>query len=64
MAIVCDDELGGDARIDGTRIGANHVVQFHDAGYSIQEIADEFDLELEEVEEAIEYAQKHDVRRD
>jgi uncharacterized protein (DUF433 family) len=64
MAIVQDDELGGDARIDGTRIGVYHIMQYRDAGYSISDIADEFSLNVEEVEEAVQYAQHHDVRCD
>ena len=64
MAIVRDDELGGDARIDGTRIGVYHIMQYRDAGYSIPDIADEFSLTVEEVEEAVEYAQHHDVSCD
>jgi uncharacterized protein (DUF433 family) len=64
MAIVRDDLLGGDARIEGTRIGVYHVLQYRDSGYSIQDIADEFGLEVEEGEEAVEYAKEHDVSRD
>lgn len=39
-------------------------MQYRDAGYSKQEMADESDLDEEEVEEAAEYAQHHDVSLD
>lgn len=56
MTIVTDSEMGGDARIAGHRIAVYHIVQFHDAGFSPSEIADEFDLNRVEVREALAYA--------
>jgi uncharacterized protein (DUF433 family) len=64
MTILRDNKLGGDARIEGTRIGVYHICQYRDAGYSIQEIADEYELAVEEVKEAVEYARHHDVDLD
>jgi uncharacterized protein (DUF433 family) len=61
MGIVEDSEMGGDARIEGHRIGVYHIQQFADAGFSLEEIADEFDLLVDEVEEALEYASENDV---
>lgn len=61
MTITKDDEMGGAARIEGHRIAVYHVVQYRDAGYSPQDIADEFDLDIAEVREAVEYAEEHGV---
>lgn len=57
MTIICDDELGGDARIEGHRIAVYHIMDFVEAGFTVEEIAEDFDLKVEEVEEAIEYAE-------
>lgn len=64
MTIVTDEQMGGDARIDGTRIAVYHIVQYRDAGYEPEEIADEFHLDREQVIKALEYADAHDVRAD
>lgn len=61
MAIVRDDEiLGGDPRIDGTRIGVLHVYELVVAGeHSPADIADQLDLTLGQVYEALAYYYNH-----
>jgi len=61
MTIVTDSEMGGDARIKGTRIAVYHIVQYSEAGFTRNEIADEFEIEREEVDEALNYAKEHDI---
>lgn len=61
MTIVEDYETGGAARVEGHWIAVYHVVQYRDAGFSPEEIAAEFDLAVDEVDEALEYAGEHDV---
>lgn len=58
MVIVEDEEMGGDARIEGTRIAVYHVMDYVEAGYSPEEIADEFGLDVYEIEAAVEYAEE------
>lgn len=49
--------LGGDPRIEGTRIGVLHVYQrYVQAGDSAETIADSYDLSLAEVHAALAYA--------
>jgi len=48
----------GDARLAGHRIAVYHIVQYHDSGFEIPDIAAEFDISEDLVEEALEYA-KH-----
>lgn len=59
MTIVTDDKLGGEARVEGTRIGVYHIVQYHRGGETVEEIAAEFELEESTVERALEYAENH-----
>lgn len=61
MGIVEDSEMCGDARVAGHRIGVYHIVQYVESGFSPEEIAEEFDLPIEEVQEALEYAEENDV---
>ena len=61
MTIVTDEEMGGEPRIEGHRIAVYHIMQYDDAGYEAAEIAEDFDLSVEEVREALEYAERHDV---
>ena len=56
MTIVLDEEMGVDARLEGHRIAVYHIVQYRDSGYSVDEISDEFDIDVELVEAALEYA--------
>jgi uncharacterized protein (DUF433 family) len=48
--------LGGKPRIAGRRISVQHVVMLHDrAGWTADEIASEFDLDLADVYAALAY---------
>lgn len=57
MTITRDDGiLGGEPRIDGTRVGVRHVAaRVIDAGHSPAHVADQFDLTLSAVYEALSY---------
>lgn len=59
MTIVKDAEMGGDARLEGHRIAVYHLAQYKEAGFSSEEIAAEFGLEVQEVQEALEYAEEN-----
>jgi uncharacterized protein (DUF433 family) len=51
-----EDVLGGEPRIDGTRIGVRHVAaRVIDAGQSPAYVADQLDLPLASVYEALAY---------
>lgn len=51
-----DDVLGGDPRIDGTRVGVLHVHELAvDGGHSPADVADQFDLSLADVYAALAY---------
>lgn len=50
------DILGGEPRIEGTRIGVRHVAgNVVDGGYSPAYVADQLDIALTEVYEALAY---------
>jgi uncharacterized protein (DUF433 family) len=57
MAITRDDAiLGGEPRIDGTRIGVRHVAaRVIDGGQTPAHVADQLDITLAEVYEALSY---------
>jgi uncharacterized protein (DUF433 family) len=57
MTVVSDEEvLGGEPRIDGTRVGVRHVaVRVVDAGRSPASVADQLDVPLGAVYEALAY---------
>jgi uncharacterized protein (DUF433 family) len=57
MAITRDDDvLGGEPRIDGTRVGVRHVAaRTVDGGQSPAHVADQLDLSLAAVYEALAY---------
>lgn len=61
MTITCDEEiLGGEPRIDGTRIGVRHVAaRVIDSGQSPAYVADQIDITLSEVYEALSYYYSH-----
>jgi len=61
MTIVRDEDvLGGEPRLDGTRIGVRHVAGLVvDGGRSAAYVADQFDLSLAEVHEALSYYYDH-----
>jgi len=51
-----DDVLGGEPRIDGTRVGVRHVsARVIDAGQSPAYVADQLDIPLASVYEALSY---------
>lgn len=55
-----DDVLGGEPRIYGTRVGVRHVAALViDAGESPAYTADQFDIPLAEVYEALSYYYAH-----
>ncbi|WP_424004710.1 DUF433 domain-containing protein [Haloarcula salina] len=57
MSITCDDEiLGGEPRIDGTRVGVRHVAtRVLDSDSTPAHVADQFDISLSQVYEALSY---------
>jgi len=61
MAITRDEDvLGGEPRIDGTRIGVRHVAaRVVDSGRSPAHVADQFDVSLADVYEALSYYYAH-----
>ncbi|ERG90077.1 MAG: hypothetical protein J07HQW1_00090 [Haloquadratum walsbyi J07HQW1] len=61
MTIVRDDNvLGGDPRINGTRVGVRHVAaRVINGGQSPAHVADQFDLPLSDVYEALSYYHGH-----
>jgi uncharacterized protein (DUF433 family) len=61
MTIVRDPEiLGGEPRIEGTRIGVRHVAaRVIDTGRSPAYVADQFDLSLAEMYDALSYYYAH-----
>jgi uncharacterized protein (DUF433 family) len=50
-----EDTLGGEPRIEGSRIGVSHVVQYYENEWGIEKISRELDLEPLEVVKALEY---------
>lgn len=61
MTITCDDEiLGGEPRIDGTRVAVRHVAaRVVDQGSSPAHVADQFDISLSSVYAALSYYYDH-----
>jgi uncharacterized protein (DUF433 family) len=55
-----DDVLGGEPRIAGTRVGVRHVAgRVIDSGQSPAHVADQFDISLSDVYEALSYYYSH-----
>jgi uncharacterized protein (DUF433 family) len=55
-----EDVLGGEPRIDGTRIGVRHVAaRVIDSGQSPAHVADQLDVPLADVYEALSYYYGH-----
>jgi len=55
-----DDVLGGDPRIEGTRVGVLHVYELVVEGeHSPVDVADQLDLSLGEVYSALAYYHEH-----
>jgi uncharacterized protein (DUF433 family) len=69
MPIVSDDEvLGGDPRIEGTRIGVLRVAELVLAGYPVEDVADQYEISPADAYDAMAYYHRHssemnDVRR-
>lgn len=65
-----DDVLGGEPRIDETRVGVRHVAaRVIDSGQSPAYVADQLDLSLAEVYESLSYyydhvEEMHDLERE
>jgi uncharacterized protein (DUF433 family) len=61
MSITRDDDiLGGEPRLEGTRIGVRHVAaRVIEAGQSPAHVADQFDITLADVYEALSYYYAH-----
>ena len=61
MSIIqTDDVLGGEPRINGTRVGVRHVAaRVIDSGRSPAHVADQFDVALAEVYESLSYYYDH-----
>lgn len=61
MGIVKTEEvLGGEPRIEGTRIGVRHVAsRVLETGSSMASVADQFDISLADVYEAMAYYYSH-----
>lgn len=57
MTIVKDQDIRfGKPTVQGTRIAVKDVVEtFYDAGRSVKEIAEDYQIEEKEVEEALRY---------
>ena len=55
-----DDVLGGEPRIDGTRIGVRHVAaRVIDSGQTPAHVADQLDVSLANVYESLSYYYAH-----
>lgn len=55
-----DDVLGGEPRIDGTRVGVRHVAALViESGQSPAYTADQFEISMAEVYEALSYYYAH-----
>lgn len=61
MTVVQDEDvLGGEPRVEGTRVGVRHVAEGTvDRGRSPAHVADQLDLSLAEVYEALAYYYSH-----
>lgn len=55
-----EDVLGGEPRIDGTRVGVRHVAaRVADSGQSAAHVADQLDVSLAAVYESLSYYYAH-----
>ncbi len=61
MTVIRDEDvLGGEPRIDGTRIGVRHVAgRVIDSGQSPAHVADQLDVSLADVYESLSYYYAH-----
>lgn len=60
MAVVkSEDVRSGKPVISGTRVAVEDVVRsFYDAGRSVEEIAEDYEISFDEAEEALRYSRK------
>lgn len=59
-SIISSEEiLGGEPRIEETRIGVSHIVQYYEEGWNVEKISRELNLEPIEVIKALEYYYKN-----
>lgn len=56
--ISSEEVLGGEPRIEGTRVGVSHVVQYYEKGWGVEKISRELNLEPIEVIKVLEYYYK------
>ena len=54
-----DGVLGGEPRLDGTRIGVRHVYELVEGDYPPGDVADQLDLSLGQVYSALAYYHDH-----
>jgi uncharacterized protein (DUF433 family) len=54
-----EDTFGGEPRVEETRIGVSHIVQYYENNWSIDKISRELNLEPLEVVKALEYYYKN-----
>ena len=55
-----DEVLGGEPRIEGTRVGVFHVYELVvDGGHPVADVADQLELSLGEVYSALAYYHEH-----
>lgn len=60
MSIICDDLMSGSARVEDTRIRVLDVVEKYEAlGYRPEQIAEEFNIDVSEVYDALSYYEKN-----
>jgi uncharacterized protein (DUF433 family) len=57
--ISTDDVLGGEPRLEGRRISVLHVAELVVGGHSPAHVADQLDISLAEVHEAMAYYYNH-----
>jgi uncharacterized protein (DUF433 family) len=60
-----ENVLGGEPRIEETRVGVSHVVQYYEKGWNVEKIARELNLEPLQVIKGLEYYYKNpeDIRQ-
>lgn len=57
--VVSEEFLGGEPRIEDTRIGVSHVVQYYEKGWNVDKISRELKIEPLQVIKALEYYYKN-----
>ena len=54
-----EDKLGGEPRLEGTRVGVSHVAQYYEKGWNVEKISRELNLKPLQVIKALEYYYKN-----